>query len=503
MRDERSLSRTEAACMAGAGRGWNGIDELRALSANDTERWYTVEQFERDHVVEILEKLEEGSLDDEIWGKIILMEKCRRLAKAYLRRTTVIIDGSSDEYDGITLGFNHFENYDNDDIRHKIGDGVIVKVDENGNIKAMARGLAPVIVQGWNEPTSKCISEQLITQKGRLKTIKDRLKGITDQQRIEKIFDMRLFNLAIERELNEPEPNTPELLLKTCIRVSLVKDAATNALKTPCWFMIINLVALDVLRTKLPVLRPVSGTFRPSSRNDIIFSTPATTQSTATLNEIFPSCTKQSLSCSDSEEIPTPMQKAIHNKKKRSPSKNLSLSSKSSSGFSSMDFVKNFEKVENWRKNSSGFLEQKKDEILADEETDDTTSSEHELIKPTEQWSVGKSPPFTQRKLLLSNDQSVNKNSDNNKATNFSNSYICQGGHCIRISDYDEHVQDELKQKSGRLFEFVENFDDIDCMKILEFRDIEIQEDVLNIKRKVSTPKMVDFSVLCLKFENS
>uniref|UniRef100_A0A158Q8A0 MH2 domain-containing protein n=1 Tax=Elaeophora elaphi TaxID=1147741 RepID=A0A158Q8A0_9BILA len=278
MRNECSLSRMEAACMAGIGRGRNGLDELRVLSSNNgtksaTDRWYTVEQFERECVIEILEKLEQGDLDDEIWGEIILMEKCKRLVKVYLRedkceqqklklqfrRTAVIIDGSSDEYDGITLGFNHFENFDRDkdssDIRHKIGDGVIVKIDGNGNVKAMARGLAPVIVQGWNDPRSKCIPEQLVAQKGHLKTIKDRLKGITDQQRVEKIFDMRLFNSSIEQELKRAQPNTLQLLLKSCIRIALVKDAGINALKTPCWILIVNLVALDVLRSKLPILR--------------------------------------------------------------------------------------------------------------------------------------------------------------------------------------------------------------------------------------------------------
>ncbi|VDK58695.1 unnamed protein product [Gongylonema pulchrum] len=139
--------------------------------------------------METLEKLQQGGLDDQIWGKIILMEKCRRLAKAYLRRTAIIIDGSSDEYDGITLGFNHFQNTDQDnEIRRKIGDGVIIKVDENGNIKAMARGLAPVIVQGCCGATSKCIPEQLLAQNGHLRTLKDRLTGITDQQRVEKVF---------------------------------------------------------------------------------------------------------------------------------------------------------------------------------------------------------------------------------------------------------------------------------------------------------------------------
>lgn len=63
---------------------------------------------------------------------------------------------------------------------------------------------------------------------------------------------MRLFNLSIEEELRQSKPNVLKLLLKSCIRIALVKDVATNALKTPCWFMIVNLVALDVLRSKLP-----------------------------------------------------------------------------------------------------------------------------------------------------------------------------------------------------------------------------------------------------------
>ncbi|VDK56000.1 unnamed protein product [Gongylonema pulchrum] len=75
---------------------------------------------------------------------------------------------------------------------------------------------------------------------------------------------MRLFSLAVEEELERSEPNVPELLQKTCVRVALVKDVSANALKTPCWFMIVNLVALDVLRTKLNFLLNLSTIFTQS-----------------------------------------------------------------------------------------------------------------------------------------------------------------------------------------------------------------------------------------------
>ena len=56
------------------------------------------------------------------------MYNCRtkRVAKAYLRKTTVIVDGSEDDFDGKTLGFNAFENPSRDEhteeIKSKIGD---------------------------------------------------------------------------------------------------------------------------------------------------------------------------------------------------------------------------------------------------------------------------------------------------------------------------------------------------------------------------------------------
>lgn len=74
----------------------------------------------------MLAKLGDGGMDDEIWGKIVVMERCRRVAKAYLRKTTIIVDGSEEEFDGKTLGFNNFHNPLRDshtkELREKIGD---------------------------------------------------------------------------------------------------------------------------------------------------------------------------------------------------------------------------------------------------------------------------------------------------------------------------------------------------------------------------------------------
>lgn len=63
----------------------------------------------QDHIQEIIDRW--LVIDDEIWAKIICMERNRRIAKAYARRHSLTINGSEDEYlDGTTLGLNCFDN---------------------------------------------------------------------------------------------------------------------------------------------------------------------------------------------------------------------------------------------------------------------------------------------------------------------------------------------------------------------------------------------------------
>uniref|UniRef100_A0A0K0FZ08 MH2 domain-containing protein n=1 Tax=Strongyloides venezuelensis TaxID=75913 RepID=A0A0K0FZ08_STRVS len=221
----------------------------------DEDMWYDIDQFQLDHLNEVLQRLSEGTLDDEIWGKLIIMEKTKRIAKAYLRKTTIIVDGGDEEFDGMTIGFNYFTNLDRDyqtaELRKKIGDGVIIKMDSQGNIKAMARGTAPVIVQNWKNSKKHCIGEKLLRLQGKL--ITKRGVDMNDDDRIFKVFDMKKFKISLERDSVETEEDVKNLLLKTCLRIALVKDGhPDDPMETPCWIMLINLVALDMVKTKMP-----------------------------------------------------------------------------------------------------------------------------------------------------------------------------------------------------------------------------------------------------------
>ncbi|CEF68936.1 SMAD domain, Dwarfin-type and SMAD/FHA domain and SMAD domain-like-containing protein [Strongyloides ratti] len=229
--------------------------ENNCESIIDEDMWYDIDQFQLDHLNEVLQRLSEGTLDDEIWGKLIIMEKNRRIAKAYLRKTTIIVDGGDEEFDGMTIGFNYFSNPDRDhqtsELRKKIGDGVIIKMDSQGNIKAMARGAAPVIVQNWKNNKKHCIGEKLLRLQGKL--ITKRGIDMSDDDRIFKVFDMKKFKISLERDSFETEEDVKNILLKTCLRVALVKDGQPDdPMETPCWFMLINLVALDMIKTKMP-----------------------------------------------------------------------------------------------------------------------------------------------------------------------------------------------------------------------------------------------------------
>ena len=62
----------------------------------------------QDHIQEVLNKWE--SIDDEIWAKIIVLERNRRVAKAYARAPVLTVNGSDDGFDGFRIGLSGFEN---------------------------------------------------------------------------------------------------------------------------------------------------------------------------------------------------------------------------------------------------------------------------------------------------------------------------------------------------------------------------------------------------------
>ena len=77
----------------------------------------------QDHIQEVLNKWQ--SIDDEIWAKIIVLERNRRVAKAYARAPVLTVNGSDDGFDGFRIGLAGFDNPMRDakteDVKRHIG----------------------------------------------------------------------------------------------------------------------------------------------------------------------------------------------------------------------------------------------------------------------------------------------------------------------------------------------------------------------------------------------
>ena len=70
--------------------------------------WYSSSKLFEDHVSEIHGKWD--AIEDDIWGKVIVMERNRRVAKAYVRSPVVSVGGGKEGFDGLRVGLQGFDN---------------------------------------------------------------------------------------------------------------------------------------------------------------------------------------------------------------------------------------------------------------------------------------------------------------------------------------------------------------------------------------------------------
>lgn len=78
------------------------------------------------------------------------------------------------------------------------------------------------------------------------------IHGKLDQNKAYKLFDMRKFTSNLEKEISTGYPDRCKLETQ-CISVfSFVKDSS-NILDLPCYILIVNIIALDILQSRLPL----------------------------------------------------------------------------------------------------------------------------------------------------------------------------------------------------------------------------------------------------------
>ena len=168
------------------------------------------------------------------------------MAKAYARAPILTINGCDNGFDGFRIGLNGFDNPMRDpkteDIKRQIGLGVKVKMDQDGNVLIKRCSKSNVYVKGWLNDTEgmSSVSNEII-----------KANGLLELQKSVKLFDMKKFQQNVYRELKNAYPDRRKLEDQCISSIAFVRDA-TDILDLPVWVMIINIVALDMLKSKLP-----------------------------------------------------------------------------------------------------------------------------------------------------------------------------------------------------------------------------------------------------------
>ena len=72
-----------------------------------------------------------------------------------------------------------------------------------------------------------------------------------ESEKVVKLFDMKKFQNNINRELRQAYPDRRRLELQCLSAIAFVKQE-TEILDCPIWVLVINVVAMDMLKSKLP-----------------------------------------------------------------------------------------------------------------------------------------------------------------------------------------------------------------------------------------------------------
>ena len=158
-------------------------------------------QFQQDHIREVLEKWQ--NIEDEIWAKVIVLERNRRVAKAYARAPILTIDGSEDGFDGFRIGLNGFNNQMRDhkvkEFKTEIGAGCKLKMGDNGDILVKRVGKGPVFIKNILEDTA--VSNDILKLPN----------GLLEINRAFKLFDMKKFKQNVNREIKRQYPDRQKM----------------------------------------------------------------------------------------------------------------------------------------------------------------------------------------------------------------------------------------------------------------------------------------------------
>lgn len=112
-------------------------------------------------------------------------------------------------------------------------------MDDMGNIIIKRMSHCDVFIRGYDREANS-ISKDILDLSGQL-----------EFEKSVKLFDMKKFQNSISKELRSSYPDRRRLENQCINVIAFVKDA-NDVMNLPVWCMVINIVALDMLKSKMP-----------------------------------------------------------------------------------------------------------------------------------------------------------------------------------------------------------------------------------------------------------
>lgn len=127
-------------------------------------------------------------------------------------------------------------------------------MDDDGNILIKRLAKSNVYVKGWQICTTNAVANDSQTNQESQTSVSMEIirnNGLLEVNKAVRLFDMKRFQQNMNRELRRAYPDRRKLENQCICCISFVKDAP-DLLDLPVWIMIINIVAMDMLKSKLP-----------------------------------------------------------------------------------------------------------------------------------------------------------------------------------------------------------------------------------------------------------
>jgi len=191
--------------------------------------WFEEAKLLDDHIEGILRKWD--SIEDDIWAKVIVMEKNHMVAKAFVRAPVLTVNGGKVAFDGEVIGLCGFHNKLRDaateKVLHMVKEGCRIKMDDGGNIIIKRICRDKIVCRGLSDG---CTFEVPIGKP-------------------QNLFDMSKFQSIMDKEGRNDKPDWGKVRKQAISSVSFV-DGESPVLEQPVWLLVINIVALDLLRLR-------------------------------------------------------------------------------------------------------------------------------------------------------------------------------------------------------------------------------------------------------------